>query len=370
MRKAHLFFPENDLALARDLARYTAPPAAVRLRKAGAALPLWYGADGDCFVAQGVDASWLDSVKGRFGIDIDVFDYRPELYSPVPWGWSKASRTYFESLGFGRQALPDDSRLEALRMLSHRRTASDIARRIAAKLPFAVAPAAEELFSEGEVREFVGRRGRAVLKLPWSSSGRGIVSVEASTLDAQLPMLRGMLRRQESVTAEPRYDKKLDFAMLFTMDGGSCSFSGVSVFDTAALGVYAGNRLAPQELLEAEICSMVGREVFDGVRHALPEVLSAVIGDVYNGPVGVDMMAVDNQDYAIAPAVELNLRNTMGHVCLSLYDRYIERGAVGRFAVEKTRRPDSADVYGGRIRRGVFNLVPPGGDLTFCVEVR
>ena len=115
MRKAHLFFPENDLALARDLARYTAPPAAVRLRKAGAALPLWYGADGDCFVAQGVDALWLDSVKGRFGMDIDVFDYRPERYSPVPWGWSKASRTYFESLGFGRQALPDDSRLAALR---------------------------------------------------------------------------------------------------------------------------------------------------------------------------------------------------------------------------------------------------------------
>ena len=104
MRKAHLFFPENDLALARDLARYTAPPAAVRLRKAGAALPLWYGANGDCFVAQGVDASWLDSVKGRFGMDIDVFDYRPERYSPVPWGWSKASRTYFESLGFGRQS--------------------------------------------------------------------------------------------------------------------------------------------------------------------------------------------------------------------------------------------------------------------------
>ena len=107
--------------------------------------------------------------------------------------------------------------------------------------------------------------------------------------------------------------KKLDFAMLFTMDGGSCS-SAVSVFDTAALGVYAGNRLAPQELLEAEICSMVGREVFDGVRDALPEVLSAIIGDVYNGSVGVDMMAVDNRDYAIAPAVELNLRNTM--VCV------------------------------------------------------
>ena len=147
MRKAHLFFPENDLALARDLARYTAPPAAVRLRKAGAALPLWYGANGDCFVAQGVDASWLDSVKGRFGMDIDVFDYRPERYSPVPWGWSKASRTYFESLGFGRQSLPDDSRLEALRTLSHRRTASDIARRLGPRLLVAVATAGVEIFS-------------------------------------------------------------------------------------------------------------------------------------------------------------------------------------------------------------------------------
>ncbi len=61
----------------------------------------------------------------------------------------------------------------------------------------------------------------------------------------------------------------------------------------------------------AEICSMVGREVFDGVRDALPRFLSAIIGDVYNGSVGVDMMAVDNRDYAIAPAVELNLRNTI-----------------------------------------------------------
>ena len=41
-----------------------------------------------------------------------------------------------------------------------------------------------------------------------------------------------------------------------------------------------------------------------------------------------------------------------------------------RVAVEKTRRADSADVYGGRLRHGVFNLVPPGGDLTFCVELR
>ena len=370
MRRAHLFFPENDLALAGNLDAYTAPPAAVRLRKAGAALPLWYGADGDCFVAQGVNAAWLDGIRSSFGIDIDVFDYRPERWTPAPWGWSRAARRYFASLGFDSGALPSDSRLDAMRMLSHRRTSARIGALIAGAVPFAVAPPAVELDSEAAVREFAVRMGRAVFKLPWSSSGRGVLAVEAAALESRMPMLRGMLRRQGSVMGEPYYDKTLDFAMLFTMDSGRCSYSGVSVFDTVSLGVYAGNRLAPQAVLEQAVCSCVGRDVFEGVRGVLPGILADVIGDVYDGPVGVDMMAVAGGGFAIAPAVELNLRNTMGHVCLNFYVRYVEQGAEGYFSVEKTPRQDSARIFGGRIRGGVFNLVPPGPGPGFCVELR
>ena len=44
MAKLHIFNPENDLALAANVARYTPPPAAVSLRLSGALLPLWWAA--------------------------------------------------------------------------------------------------------------------------------------------------------------------------------------------------------------------------------------------------------------------------------------------------------------------------------------
>ena len=69
----HLFFPENDLALAQDNASYTAPPAAVKLRRAGATLPLWYGDAGDYVIADGVNARWYNDVAGRFGLATKLY---------------------------------------------------------------------------------------------------------------------------------------------------------------------------------------------------------------------------------------------------------------------------------------------------------
>lgn len=361
----HLFFPENDLALARDLDRYTAPPAAVRLRHAGEALPLWYGADGDRFVASGINAVWLDGMKARFGMDIDVFDYRPDAYRAAPWGWSRASRTVFRRLGFSPETLPPDSLLELLRALSHRRTASEVARLL--RQATGTGEPAEEIFSADELASFLERVPRAIVKLPWSSSGRGMVAIDRNTFGAQRRMVEGKIRRQGSVMAERHYDKALDFAMLFNMSGGRCMPAGLSVFETAGLGIYTGNVLAGEDELSDMICSRTGEAAFDAVRAALPGVLERVIGKDYEGPLGVDMMAT--ADGGFVPVVEMNLRMTMGHLCARFYERYVGTGARGRFAVTTERCADSADVRGGRMRGGCLNLNPPGGDFNFCVTM-
>ena len=44
--------------------------------------------------------------------------------------------------------------------------------------------------------------------------------------------------------------------------------------------------------------------------------MSSALKDVYTGPFGVDMMILNNG--YIHPCVELNLRQTMGHVALAL----------------------------------------------------
>ncbi len=363
---AHLFFPENDLALALDLEHYTAPPAAVRLRRAGQPLPLWYGADGDCFVASGVNASWLDGVRNTFGIDIDVFDYRPGAWAPAPWGWSKASRLVFRNLGFSADRLPDDDALDAVRLLSHRRTAARVAEELKART--GIGTAAVEIFSISELLDYLSTTPDAVVKLPWSSSGRGLVALRCEPAEGQISQIEGMIRRQGSVMAEPRYDKTLDFAMLFTMEGGRCRPAGLSVFETSGIGIYTANILVPQQELADMVAQKTGREAFDTVAAALPGILEDVIGTAYDGPLGVDMLATS--DGEIVPVVELNLRMTMGHLCARFYDRFVSPGAVGRFAVGAGRADDSFEARNCRISAGHLNLVPPGGAFTFAVDLR
>lgn len=361
----HLFFPENDLALARNVDSYTAPPAAVRLRRAGEALPLWYGEAGDRFVATGINAAWLDGIKGRFGMDIDVFDYRPEAYRAAPWGWSRASRTVFRRLGFDGSRLPGDGVLDRLRELSHRRTAAEVARRL--REATGIGEAAVEIHEADELGAFLARVPQAIVKQPWSSSGRGMIAVSRDNFESQRQAVAGMIRRQGSVMAERHYDKALDFAMLFRMSGGRCEAAGLSVFETAGLGVYTGNILAPEDELRAIVCGKTGEAAFEAVAGALPRVLEDVIGADYEGPLGVDMMVTG--DGALVPVVEINLRMTMGHLCARFYERYVHRGARGRFMVTNERCEDRADVRGGRMRGGSLNLTPAGGDFNFVVRL-
>lgn len=363
----HLFYPENDLALARNTERYTAPPAASALRRSGQALPLWFGNPGDRFVATGINAKWLEGIQQAFDIEIDVYDRQPDRYRPMPWGWSRTARKYFLELGFDPNRLPDDATLDAIRELSHRRTAIEIAKKL--REATGIGTPATEVTTVDQIAAMLRTTPRLMAKLPWSSSGRGLVAVDPDIFEGQRPQLQGMLNRQGSLIIEPHYDKTLDFAMLFHSSNGDCCYTGLSVFNTAGLGIYTGNILAPQETLEAMVCDAVGTANFTAVKEALPSILKQIIGNRYSGPLGIDMMATSDSAAPFVPIVEMNLRNTMGHVCHTLYSRHIEPGAKGIFTITSERQPDSPSMSGCRLACGHLNLVPPGTDFTFSVTL-
>lgn len=373
-RHLHIFLPENDLALACDKAGYTPPPAAAQLRRSGATLPMWYCDDRDVVAVQGVNAGWLRKMRDTFGLGAALFDGNADSLVPAPWGWSRATRKILTDLGFGPAQLPDDSTLAMIRDISHRRTAAAAARLLAERLPFTVAPAAEEIRCADELRRFSERTpGGTVLKLPWSSSGRGLTVITADRLESRIASVEGMIRRQGSVMAEPLMDKRLDFAMLFTMTDGGCDFDGYSLFRNNKLGAYAGNVLATQEELETAISAFIPRERLDAVRTELPSVLTAVAPH-YRGPLGVDMMAVEADGYAIAPVVEINFRMTMGHVSRLLYSRHIAQGARGTYSVQPADaalRHESmkCSVHDGRLTGGTIDLAQPGSDFSFVVTI-
>lgn len=358
----HLFAPENDLALAKNLEHYTPPPAASQLKTAGECLPLWYGSDGDRFVASGVNARWLEQVHTAFGMDINPFDYQSFGLAPSPWGWSKATRFDFKTLGYPPESLPTDAQLDTMRLLAHRRTALEVAHR------WLGSPVGSELRTPQELEAYLVLCDSAIFKLPYSSSGRGLVPYDRSEYSRKLPQLLGMIRQQGSVIAEPRYHKNSDFALLYEMRGGTAVFHGYSLFTTASTGAYTGNILMPQQAIRDKLAGEYDGD-FDAVPSQIALAMEAVIGTGYEGPLGVDMLTLKDCPAQLA-LCEINLRNTMGHVCLHLYERYVEPGRRGRFEIlPRAARADRGAVADGRMGPGVHYLNPPGNFFDFTVTI-
>lgn len=175
-----------------------------------------------------------------------------------------------------------------------------------------------------------------VLKEPWSSSGRGVRYVECLT-DALRNWARNVIQRQGCLMVEPYYNKVLDFGMEFLADADGITYRGLSVFSTAN-GFYTGNLLAAEEEKRKQIiaaCPSWNASLTEGLlassASTICHLLKPHLTGIYNGPLGVDMMIVRTADgLRLHPMVEINLRRTMGHVAIDLY----ERGHRGRMAID------------------------------------
>lgn len=364
MRRAFLFNPENDIALARNVAAFTPPPAAIALRRAGELLPMWLCQGGDCVVCDGVNARWFEKLTSDFGLAARPWDHDSTDTAPTPWGWSAATRRTLAMHGFPASALPDDEQLATLRELSHRRTAAAVARALAAKLPFAIWPAAEE-YTDAERLAAALRQGPCVVKSPWSSSGRGITFTTPDRADAMATRAAGIIRTQGSVMVEKASTRRCDFAMLWHYDLGDCRWAGFSLFETGDRGDYRANIVAPQAVLESRIATYADLEQLRTIRSALPEALRSVLADRYSGPVGVDMLI--DADGTIDPVVEINLRYTMGFIALALEPH---TSVEARFVVERgdTTASCKYTTTDGRLTDGRVALSQPGCDFTFVME--
>ncbi len=376
MSKLHLFNPENDIALAGGRENFTAPKAALALRAAGAALPLWYGDNGDALLAYGINARWFDSVTEQFGIGVSIFDHKPsDRLSPSPWGWAAAVRKDFIKEGYPLSDLPDDPTLERWRQLSHRRTASEICSSIARSLDFSIAPPATEISDIDSLRTALAGQPDSIIKSPWSSSGRGLIDARRISAEEVIRRCEGIIRRQGSVMVEKAYDRTVDFAMLFECGNGDCNFVGYSLFATDNSGAYTGNVLATDNRLIDMIGHHYPAERLSAVAEALRSAIAGTIAPTYRGPVGVDMLVARMPDGSalLDATVELNLRMTMGFVAHAISDRYLADESVGQYSVvpdKSTPAPDNMIVEDRRMISGRMYLTPPGGLFRFAVETR
>lgn len=391
MPRVFLFCPENDIALSHGLARFTPPRQAALLARFGAPLMWWAGNPADFVLIPAPDsdsyaeslALWADETSRTFGPGPRIVTslHGIEADTLMPWGWSAYSAGLLQRAGGGGERGERERRgrkeregngngtadidFDALRMLSHRRTATAINRRLAALIDFESrgmpTPAgADEAFSTADALRIIDNLGgRAYMKSPWSSSGRGIIDCSTSSEAKIRQMCDGIIASQGSVMIEQAHIKEADFAMLFeALPEVTVRFLGYSRFFNAHGNAYGGNLIASDLTLEESLAYMIPASLLRETVSALERILTDLVGGTYTGYLGIDMMAAHNPvggSLYLVPCVELNLRMTMGVIAhfLARREALIGRTMTVTPAATASRLPRPAS------ERPAINLVPP-----------
>ncbi len=317
--KLHIFNPEHDLALAANKSNYTAPHAGRQLRNDLSFIPALWADDGDFVLVDDIDdandkvrhlgAIYLDKVEFITKAQLaEVFRKTMLVDSIHPWGWDKALVAQLKHLGCPEIMLPTSGNLDKIRHLSSRQWSA-----------CSLACDVDYVCDVESLREAVASKGKmAVVKAPWSSSGRGVRYVSLGD-QPLLNWAANIIGQQGGVTVEPFYNKVRDFGMEFEVVDGKVIYRGLSIFETVK-GAYTGNILASEEEKEEMLAEYIDLRQLEEIRENIIGKMEPAVRNIYSGPLGIDMMVCADEEgnIFINPCVELNLRRTMGHVALAL----------------------------------------------------
>ena len=322
--KLHIFNPDHDLALAANQKRFTAPHAGRLLRSDLAFLPALWAEEGDLVLVDDIDHAYelarhVSNGLVRKNIEFvtslqlqKIFQDTMCVDSIHPWGWNLSLKYDLLRMGCPEIMLPTDETLQNMRLLSSRQWAAEYLQQ-----------GVEYVTNINQLETLLADMGRAVVKAPWSCSGRGVRYVGGDHIADQsfLRWATRVIAKQGGVTVEPYYNKVKDFGMEFEVVDGCVKYCGLSLFQTLK-SAYTGNMLASEEEKEEMLQPFVGREQLAAIRQHIIDVMQPALHGIYSGPFGVDMMVCayrpGEKETFVNPCIELNLRRTMGHVALSL----------------------------------------------------
>lgn len=322
----HYFNPETDYALACGKKHYNPPKRVAMLKRDMQLFPATFASHGDCIV---VDDTVPDASPYREEIEekhlrIVALRELPHAISEIgqenlemrPWGWNHSLlRTLLES-GIPSSMLKTEDEIDSLRELSHRRTSVRMQLFLSTLLEGIDVPVATECIDIGSAMRFLDENGDAYFKMPWSSSGRGVVHAGDIGSVKLEEWISGAIRKQGSVLAEKAFVRSGDFATEWECRNGTSRFLGLSLFHTSPSGRYSGNVVESQEILWDRISRLSPYWNLDIIK-AQKKALDDIIAPHYSGPAGIDMFATASGE--LNPLVEINLRQTMGMAAMLSY---------------------------------------------------
>lgn len=370
--KFHIFNPEHDSALALESGIYTPKPQIQQFAKDLSTLPLWYFDEEDKVILPEIsDQEWLNSVGNIIPNIKDKIASTEEykhFQAPkrlMPWGIDNTVCKLTNTTQIdGENA---DDVIKRTKTLSSREQTQDALTRLKENGLFD-GFVSRKVDSIETLRKINEEFGRIVVKAPWSSSGRGVLFID-NLDDKEARRIGKIIESQGFVMAESFFEKEIDFAIEFEDIDGQWQFAGYSLFSTDEHGAYKQNILASDEFLKREICRHADADRLDKIVEFYCQYFQGKSSELRgNKIIGVDMMAGNGR---IHPCVEINVRHTMGIVARRLYDKYIEPGKTGYYAIIRLNNTDEltkwnaeqtqafpSTISNGKIFQGFVSLTP------------
>lgn len=177
----------------------------------------------------------------------------------------------------------------------------------------------------------IGTRGTVVVKMPWSSSGRGLLIFPNPDSDKKNDeVLSGMLNQQGFVTVEPWHDRLIDISFQFESLAGKIHFRGQTYLENDSKGRYLKNYLTEEIDIQKDVMNFIEQHQTEVISLLVKSLSESKYATHYEGWIGVDAIVYSNSrgNLKFHPMLEINGRFTMGAIALKMR-RYIQDGSNG-----------------------------------------
>ncbi len=383
------------MAIANGLASYTPPKSLMQFENDLAFLPSFFASEGDIVITPELPnpdflAQWhkLRLPMIRY---VDTLHNLDQAYNYIkPWSWTPAMHHKTKHLkqlsNPSFKQSPNFTWKQRNRDFFSRETTNTIQRYLHHDYNYENFIALETpALSFNRLDEFdtwFDNQDAVILKMPWSSSGRGIHVINSSKgLGANYQWIQGALKQQGFITAEPLLDKVFDFSFQFNLkQDGEIDFTGISYSLNDDKQHFIGGSVNwPHH--KDEISKFLSVTIINKAANQLINTLRKIEPHHYHeGPIGIDAIVYRNLDgqLKIHPCVDINWRYNMGMVNIAL-PKFIHDNSIGIWKIASfhtgewnkfTKQNQTSKpllIADGKIVSGFINMTPPSTNAMFGV---
>ena len=336
-RKLFHFNPTCEMAVVNGQTSYMPPAHLKQFEHDLATLPCFFGGKNDfVLVPETVDSYFTDYLCGlnfenpSFITSVNDFSVSDKLDELSPWGWSPAIHKKLQPfLPFCNEEWLEHPmtqwKTEHALLLSREtnyRFAKLLMEQNIREYELLEIPALPlKVKTLEEIESLINiMPPPALLKSPWSASGRGLFKIRDANEHAETnAWVKSKLKQQGFFFAEPFLQKIQDVSFHFYATKNCIKFLGTTFFNTDTKGQFISCNIRHPENsnLKLDFISEACKQASEFLKSGLGKL---EINKDYQGAIGIDALFFQTNDNGVKlhPCIEVNLRHTMGllNICI------------------------------------------------------